>query len=217
MIDNAGALGGAERFVTGLAVHLPRNRIEPWVCSTRHGEPQAIRALSEAGIPHINLGRNSTWQMHRLGRFAALLARQRIDVLHTHKFGSNLWGALIGSACRVPVILAHEHNWSYEGARLRVWLDGQVIGRLATRFIAVSEANRERMIRVERVAADKVLVMPTAYIPILGRPATSEPNWVCRRRSRWSASPPGYERRNGLTCCSMRSPSWWRASPSPTW
>ena len=165
MIDNAGALGGAERFVTGLAVHLPRNRIEPWVCSTRHGEPQAIRALSEAGIPHINLGRNSTWQMHRLGRFAALLARQRIDVLHTHKFGSNLWGALIGSACRVPVILAHEHNWSYEGARLRVWLDGQVIGRLATRFIAVSEANRERMIRVERVAADKVLVMPTAYIP----------------------------------------------------
>lgn len=165
LIDNAGSLGGAERFVTGLAQYMPRDRIEPWVCSTRQGEPLAVQALHEAGIPHINLGRRAKWDVHRLLGLVALLRRERFDVVHAHKFGSNVWGTLIGRSFRVPVILAHEHNWSYEGARLRVWIDGHVIGRLATRFIAVSKANRERMITLEGVAADKVMVMPTAYIP----------------------------------------------------
>jgi glycosyltransferase involved in cell wall biosynthesis len=165
MIDHVGTLGGAERYVEGLALNMPRDRIEPWVCSTRTGEPQAVRALREAGIPHVELNRRSRWQAHRLLRLPALLRRERFDVIHAHKFGSNLWGTLFGRACRVPVILAHEHNWSYDGARMRVWLDGEVIGRLATRFIAVSSANRERMITLEGVPADKVLVMPTGYIP----------------------------------------------------
>jgi glycosyltransferase involved in cell wall biosynthesis len=165
MIDHVGTLGGAERYVEGLAMYMPRDRIEAWVCSTRSGEPQAVRSLREAGIPHVELNRRSRWQAHRLLRLPALLRRERFDVIHAHKFGSNLWGTLFGRACRVPVILAHEHNWSYDGARPRVWLDGQVIGRLATRFIAVSPANRERMITLEGVPADKVLVMPTGYIP----------------------------------------------------
>jgi glycosyltransferase involved in cell wall biosynthesis len=67
----------------------------------------------------------------------------------------------------VPTIIAHEHNWSYTGDRLRVLLDGRVVGRLADRFIAVSNANRRRMVELEGVAADKVLVLPTAYVPHL--------------------------------------------------
>ena len=173
IIDNAGALGGAERFVTGLALHMPRDRIEPWVCSTRHGEPLAIEELSRAGIPHLEIGRQAKWDVHRLRALVGMMRRERFDVVHAHKFGSNIWGSLIGRGCRVPVILAHEHNWSYDGARLRVWIDGQVIGRLATRFIAVSEANRERMITLEGVPAAKVLVMPTGYIPHPG-PATGD-------------------------------------------
>ena len=54
--------------------------------------------------------------VHRLWRLAVLLRRERIDVLHSHLFGSNLWGTLLGRLCRVPVLIAHEHTWSYEGA-----------------------------------------------------------------------------------------------------
>ncbi len=86
--------------------------------------------------------------------------------MHNHKFGSNLWGTIIGRACGVPVVIAHEHTWSFEGNRPRLWLDGHVIGRLATCFIAGSAADGERMVRLEGVAPDKVQVMPgTAYLP----------------------------------------------------
>jgi glycosyltransferase involved in cell wall biosynthesis len=93
------------------------------------------------------------------------LLSERFDVIHTHMFGSNLWGTTIGAACRVPVRIAHEHTWSYEGDPVRMWLDGHVIGRFATRFIAVSEADARRMVQIEGVPADKVIVMPTAYVP----------------------------------------------------
>jgi glycosyltransferase involved in cell wall biosynthesis len=168
MIDHAGAPGGAERFVAGLAAYLPRDRIEPWVCSTRQGDELAIGSLARAGIPHINLGRTSRLQVHRIARLVALIRSQRFDVVHAHKFGSNIWGTTIGRVCGVSVIIAHEHNWSYGGNRLRASLDGQLIGRLATRFIAVSQSSRERMIAIEGVSPDKVLVMPTAYIPHSG-------------------------------------------------
>jgi glycosyltransferase involved in cell wall biosynthesis len=157
--------GGAERFALGLATHLPRDRFEPWVCAPRGAEPLATAALADAGIPFIGLGRKARWDVHRLGALPGILRRGRFDVLHAHMFGSNLWGTLAGAACRVPVVIAQEHTWSYEGAPWRAWLDGQVIGRFATRFVAVSQADAERMVTIEHVPTRKVAVVPTAYVP----------------------------------------------------
>lgn len=165
VVDHASEAGGAERFATGLAVHMPRERVSPWVCSTRSGRDAGISWLAEHDVPHVALGRESKWQVHRLAGLVKLLRRERFDVIHAHKFGSNLWGTLTGRACGVPVVIAHEHNWSYSGDPVRVFLDGRVIGRLATRFVTVSRSSAERMIALERVPAEKVSVMPTAYIP----------------------------------------------------
>ncbi len=165
LIDCVRLDGGAERFVTGLAAHLPRDRVQPWVCSTRRVEPDALRMLQAAGVPHVNLGRTATWQVHRFGRLVSLLRRERFDVLHANLFGSNLWGTLLGRACRVPVVLSHEHTWSFQGNRLRMWIDGRVIGRLATRCLAVSAPDRERMIALEGIPERKLIVMPYPHIP----------------------------------------------------
>jgi glycosyltransferase involved in cell wall biosynthesis len=165
LINRVGVVGGAERLATALALHMPRDRIEPWVCSTREGDPRAIRSLAAAGVPHINLGRTAKWQVHRLADLIALVRRQHFDVLHAHMFGSNFWGTLIGRGCRVPVVLAHEHTWSYSDDPWRSWIDGRVIGRLATRFLAVSSADRERMITLEGINPEKAIVMPVPYIP----------------------------------------------------
>ncbi len=169
LLDVATGVGGAERFAIGLASHLPRDRFEPWICSTRRIEAPTASALDELGIPHINLGRKNKWDVHRIGGLARLLRRERFDILHAHKFGSNLWGTLVGRACRVPIVLAHEHTWSYQSDPLRALLDGRVISRLATRFIAVSSADRDRMVEIEHVPREKIVVIPAnVYIPSLG-------------------------------------------------
>jgi glycosyltransferase involved in cell wall biosynthesis len=168
LIDYASSTGGAERFAVGLATRLPQDRFEPWLCATRSTDAVAAAALDAAGVARVTLGRRAKWDVHRLGGLVRLLRSRRFDVLHTHKFGSNLWGTLIGAGCRVPVIVAHEHSWSYEGNPVRAWLDGRVIGRLADRFVAVSKADGDRMLSVEHVPAEKVVVIPNGYIPSPG-------------------------------------------------
>jgi glycosyltransferase involved in cell wall biosynthesis len=165
LIDFAQSDGGAERFVVGLATHLPQDRFEPWVCATRQSDPIASRQLSDAGVRLVTLERNAKWDVHRLGGLVGLLRGDRFSLLHAHKFGSNLWGTLIGRACRVPAIVAHEHSWAYEGNRPRAWVDGNLIGRLADRFVAVSTADGDRMVSLEGVRPEKVVVIPNGYIP----------------------------------------------------
>ncbi len=46
-----------------------------------------------------------------------ILRDERVDVLHGHMFGSNVWASVLGRLCRVPVVVAHEHMWSYDGGR----------------------------------------------------------------------------------------------------
>lgn len=165
LIASVTDIGGAERMAVGIASHLPRDRFEVWMCATRRIEPAAAALLDQAGVKQARLNRRSKSDVHRFGALAALLRRQRIDVLHSHCFGSNFWGSVIGRACRVPVVIAHEHTWSYEGQPLRRFIDGQIIGRLADRFVAVSSLDAKRMVSIEGVPAEKVLVIPPPYVP----------------------------------------------------
>jgi glycosyltransferase involved in cell wall biosynthesis len=165
VINQVAAYGGAERFAAGLATHMPRDRVEPWMLGTRGGDETAVRALLDAGVRYVCLGRRGKLDVHRLLPLVGLLRRERFDVVHSHMFGSNVWSSLAGRACGVPVIIAHEHTWSYSGDRMRIWLDGHLVGRLVSCFVAVSEADRERMIKLEGVRADRIRVMPTAYVP----------------------------------------------------
>lgn len=157
--------GGAERMAVELAQHLPRDRFEVVLCATREVQPPWIDALRERGVRWFALGRRSSADVLPFGRLARLLRRERVDVVHAHMFGSNVWATVVGRAAGVPVVIAHEHTWDYEGQPLRRLLDRRLIGRFADAFVAVSDADRERMIAIERVPAAKVRVMPNPYVP----------------------------------------------------
>jgi glycosyltransferase involved in cell wall biosynthesis len=79
-------------------------------------------------------------------------------------FGSNFWGSVLGRMAGVPVIVAHEHGWSYERESRR-WLNGHVIARLASAVAVGSSSNRTRMIVLEGVAPEKAVFIPNAFFP----------------------------------------------------
>jgi glycosyltransferase involved in cell wall biosynthesis len=91
---------------------------------------------------------------------ARLVRAERIDVLHAHKFGSNAWGVVIGRLARVPVVIAHEHSWSFEGRLLRKLIDRHVIARGSDAFVAVSGEDRRRMIEIEGIDPSDVVLVP---------------------------------------------------------
>jgi glycosyltransferase involved in cell wall biosynthesis len=165
MIDKMYMGGGAERTMVALAKHLPRDRYEVVVATTRPSGGPLLETMLANGTPHLGLDRHGRFDVAPFRRLAAFMRRQQIDIVHAHMFGSNLWGTVFGRLTRVPVVIAHEQTWSYEGERLRKWLDGHVIGRLADAFVAVSERDRDRMIELEGVPPEKIVLLPNPYVP----------------------------------------------------
>lgn len=157
--------GGAERALAALATHLPRERFDVAIATTRPTAGPLLDSLRARGIPHLDLRRRGRFDVAAFWRLAAFLRRERIDVLHAHMFGSNLWGSLFGRLTGVPAVIAHEQTWSYQGQALRKFLDGYVIARLADAFVAVSERDRQRMIKLEGVPAEKIVLLPNPYVP----------------------------------------------------
>jgi glycosyltransferase involved in cell wall biosynthesis len=165
LIDKMRRGGGAERTMVGLANHLPRDRFDVMIATTRPSVGTLASAVRAGDIPYFELDRRHRFDFSPFRKLVTLLREERIDVLHAHMFGSNLWGTIFGRIAGVPVVIAHEHSWSYEGEPLRRFLDGHLIGRLADAFVAVSEHDRRRMIELEGVARRKVVVLPNPYIP----------------------------------------------------
>lgn len=171
LIDFLSNQGGAERFALQVAMGLDPARFESILCASRWPLPPELRDVipSEAALAELErsparflpLRRRRKVDLAAWMRLERFLRRERIDVLHTHKFGSNVWGALVASAARVPIVIAHEHTWSYEGQPLRRFLDRELIARRADRFLAVSRADQRRMTEVEGI--DPSL---TGFIPI---------------------------------------------------
>lgn len=173
MVDGIGPeTGGGERMVIGLAKALQGERVQVTVCVTRTGTPpgSARDELVSAGVRVLALDRPGRLGLAGFRPLLRLIGEERPDVLHSHKFGSNVWGALFGRAYRLPAVVAQEQTWSFEGQPHRVALDF-MIGRLADAFVAVSSADRDRMIQKERIPAEKVTVIPNAYVPRPPEPA----------------------------------------------
>ncbi|MER3408631.1 MAG: hypothetical protein C4306_00650 [Thermoleophilia bacterium] len=157
--------GGAERLAAMIAARLDRKRFESTVCATRPVyEPHPDLAAS--GTRLLVLERRRKGDLAAWRPLLSLLRNERIDVLHAHMFGANVWGTTFGRLARVPVVIAHEHMWSFQGEPLRRLMDRHHIGRLATVVLAVSRDCRRKMIEIEGLDRDKVLYLPNGIPPL---------------------------------------------------
>jgi glycosyltransferase involved in cell wall biosynthesis len=178
LIDHLVTTGGAERLALEIATRLDPSRFRSTLCASRfepgprigEDQRQVIERLREAEVGFLALGRRgraSVWPWRRL---ATYLRRERVDVLHAHMFGSNVWGTVLGRLAGVPIIVAHEHTWSFEGQFLRRTLDRELIGRFSDAFIAVSREDRRKMIEIERVPQERVRFIPNGIAPLAPSP-----------------------------------------------
>ena len=160
LVDKPTVTGGAERLAAVVAMKLDPARFESVLCASRQtDEPLLDRELEEAGIGVLALGRRSTLDLLAWRPLVSLL-RDGVDVVHAHMFGSNVWGTVLGRLSGVPVVVAHEHTWSFQGRPLRRFLDRELVARWADVFVAVSAEDRRKMIEVEGVDPAKIRLIP---------------------------------------------------------
>jgi glycosyltransferase involved in cell wall biosynthesis len=173
LIDVVGSSGGAESLALQLTTHLDRSRFASTFCVTRR-QPmsdveEALQELRDNDVAILRLDRSSRLSLKPWRRLTTYMHEWGADILHSHKFGSNVWGALLAPRANVPVLVAHEQTWSYRGKPHRRWLDGHLIGRRADAFVAVSQEDQRRMIEVEHVPEARTRLI---YNGIPALPAT---------------------------------------------
>jgi glycosyltransferase involved in cell wall biosynthesis len=167
LLDYPDISGGGERMAVTVAMRLDPERFESVLCATRSvGKPTFEDDLRAAGVTIMRLERRARTDLAAWRPLFTYL-RDGVHVLHAHKFGSNVWGTLLGRLARVPVVIAHEQSWasarsSTAGQFVRSTIDRELIARGADVFIAVSEADKRRMIEVEGILPRRLRVIPNA-------------------------------------------------------
>jgi glycosyltransferase involved in cell wall biosynthesis len=134
--------GGAERIAVEVACALDRTRFSPWVVATRHSGPlQSL--LDEAGVAYTILGRKRGFSPAKYLEAARLV--RTFDLLHAHKFGSNIWGSLLARQTRVPLVVRDPR---FSGVRTwqRTYGYRLLIGRTARRIICPSTKLAESLV-----------------------------------------------------------------------
>jgi glycosyltransferase involved in cell wall biosynthesis len=166
LTDSLGA-GGAEVVAMELVMRADPNRFQRSVCVTRahHASDSAtagenVGRLRAKGVNVLRLDRRSRTDLRAWLPLIGYLRSRRVDIVHAHKFGSNAWAAVLGRLLRVPVVVSHEHTWSFEGQPLRKLVDRRIVGPYSDAVIAVSEADRRRMIERVGMPADRVVLIP---------------------------------------------------------
>ncbi len=169
LVDTLGLIGGGgERLAREIAMRLDRERFQRTLCVTRWGAERArdpaakpvLDELREAGVHFLGLPRERPFDVFSWRPLVRLIRRGKVDIVHSHKFGSNAWAAALRPVTGTPVLIAHEHTWSFQGQPVRKFLDRHLVARAADVILTVSTEDRRRMIEIEGISPETLLFVP---------------------------------------------------------
>ncbi len=116
------------------------------------------------------------------------LRQERIQIVNSHLFRATLFAAPLARLAGVPAVIETTHG--PESWRRSWWKRSFIIDRVIERFvaanIAVSEANREYLVRQKRYPARKIAVIPNGRD--LALYAAVPDRELCRLRERYGLS-----------------------------
>jgi glycosyltransferase involved in cell wall biosynthesis len=140
-LQKIGGISGSEKYLLGL---LPRLRALGWDVRmlVLHEHPRHSaefrRQLTADGVPVSALRLRAHADPVAFGALAALLARLRPQVVHTHLVHGDFYGLAAAFAARVPLRVSTKHGFDdFRGRRSFAYAD-RLVARLAHRHVAVS-------------------------------------------------------------------------------
>jgi glycosyltransferase involved in cell wall biosynthesis len=148
---------GAEKQLTTLATHLPRDAFEVEVVALTRGGPYA-RVLADHQVPVTILNKRFRCDPLAYQRLKKLLRERQPDLLHTWLFAANAYGRLAaGSKPRFPIVVSERCVDSWKGG-WQLWLDRRLAPRTA-RVVGNSQAVADFYIH-QGIPREKLAVIP---------------------------------------------------------
>jgi glycosyltransferase involved in cell wall biosynthesis len=155
--------GGAERVIVDYAKNLSREKYKITVCCLVRGGILA-EEIKKLNIPVVILGKKSRYDVSIIAKLVRLMLRERPDIVHTHKFTGNTWGAFAALLTGVPKIFCSEHNVDTWKGNLEFMID-RIRACFISRDIAVSNEVYEFYRKKVRIPVNKLITIHNGIDP----------------------------------------------------
>jgi len=127
--------GGYERVAVNLGNVLPRNRYEPYLCTTRR--EGSLAHLVRRDVEWLKLNRRHRFDVGAVRRLVRFIQVHKIELLHAHD-SSLFIACLVSLFPPYPAVLWHVHFGEYAETRGAIW-SRRLIARLVAGIIVVNQ------------------------------------------------------------------------------
>jgi glycosyltransferase involved in cell wall biosynthesis len=143
------SVGGAERFLLGLAERLDRRRFEMHICCLNVLRGNALQQqFEQLGLPLHIVGTQRFYDLRSIIEVARYVREHQIDIIHTQLANADIVGRLVGRALNRPVVSTlqneprdyNRHRWVHR------WMNRITARYITTELIPVSDRLREQFI-----------------------------------------------------------------------
>lgn len=154
--------GGAEKQIFELVKGLDKNKYNVIVASLEsYGQApremiESVGARLEAFRVVRIYGLSGIFQGFKFFRF---LRQNKVDILQTYHFGSDIWGTFWGRLAGVPVILSNRRDMGFWRSFGHVWTY-RLINPWVKKVIVNASAMRDHFVKKEHLPIDKFEVIP---------------------------------------------------------
>jgi len=150
--------GGAERILLQTLQRLNQERFPSFIVSLRPGGSLSA-AAGRSDVEVIDMGMGHRPNPATIWRLARLFRERKVDIAHAYLYDASIATRVAGRLARVPVVVTSTRASLSYLPRVAWWVD-RVTARWCNRIVAVSRGTAEFVIERERIARDKVVVIP---------------------------------------------------------
>ena len=159
-------IGGAEKHFVSLSNALSANEMN--TCSAfftgqKEKEETLHSELNSRVSQTKNMIRKRTFPIGVLA-LAREFKKRKCNVVHTHMFWANLYGALAARIAGVPVIVTTEHGENRWKTAQHRWLERQLISRFADQRFCVSQKILDRRKNVDGIPSAQLQLMANGTV-----------------------------------------------------
>jgi glycosyltransferase involved in cell wall biosynthesis len=153
------SVGGAERFLLGLAERLDRRRFEMHICCLNVLRNNALQhEFERLGLPLHVIGTKRLYDLPSILAVARYVREHKIDMIHTQLTNADIVGRIVGRALGRPVISTLQNELrDYNRFRfIHRWLNRFTARYCGPELIAVSDRIGEQFMQAWQIPADRM-------------------------------------------------------------
>jgi len=157
----AGLQGGAERQIYELATRVDQSRYECFIASLECTGSVPSNLLGNIGARLVTFPVKRIYGLSGIRegfRFFAFLKREKIDILLTYHFSSDIWGAFWAHVAGVKAIVSNRRDMGFWRGQQHVRAY-RLLNHWVTRIIVVANAVKDMVVREEEYPAERVEVI----------------------------------------------------------